>query len=126
VDLMKLLDFIWQAVHEPVSALLALVVCLFLLVCWLLHRSVRRYRDEISRRMSECEDAHLGRDNVDDSLIQLVAELLTTLKHVAPRMAVVLAEYQHRVREIISMKRELNATILERRKKEREASEKKK
>lgn len=111
-ELFEVFRFIFIVVKDPTAALLALAIILVIVESYFLFRSIKRYRDEVQDRIDECEDAHLERDTIQIGLIQLVAELLTTLKTSDDTDV---REYQRRADYLVDQISDLNDSMLDRR-----------
>ena len=98
------------------ALIVVLVLCLLLFVTSrLLKRAVRRFRDEMRRRIDECEDAHLERDKIQIASIKLIADLVADLRN----GGVNVVSYELRSQQMVHDIQRLNDTMLERRRIER-------
>lgn len=112
--------FLDWAKHNPYQALL-LVSVGFLI------RVIARDRIDRSRRIGECEDAHLERDIVDlDSMhvLSRIVGLMSSTTGGKRKPPPEYAELETEVAGIIKRKQELNQRMLARRSVERERDEK--
>lgn len=110
--------------ERPGAVIVILLVVLFLLLVAQLGRSIKRYRDEVVRRLAECEDAHLERDKIQLDLVSLVAEQMgATGREGAPERRASVRDFCERAEQIIEDIHSLNSEMLKRRGLERRIQE---
>lgn len=122
-DDLGLIASVFQAIvalkDVPLLLLAIIVSCvlgvLLFITKSMLSLELRRYREEMRRRMEECEDAHLARDNIQIAAISLIADLVADLR----TAGVSVLSYEMRTQQIVRDINGLNKEMLDRRKIER-------
>lgn len=125
---LQILQLLERVAQSPAAAFIfVILVVLFLtwlvlgLAIFFLMGAIKRAREDTRRRIEECEDAHLERDKIQISLVELVAEAISKLKELSGgrRGAADAQDYELRARKLVAQIHDLNDEMLERRKRDR-------